>query len=172
MIEEENEKIANSPICLGTLKTDIHFTSDGYLYHKKCFRKLNFKNPKSRLDIYYYFPVNKVVKGKVYFEKEIKNKFTGYDRDGFDEDGFNKERFDRNGFNRKGFDKDGYNCNKELACKEKLKQAIRENTNNYQYATLRLKHNVDLAIFFVENGGLFSLISKHLRKKKSCDDSS
>ena len=89
-----------------------------------------------------------------------------YNLDGFDEDGFNKEGFDRNGFNRKGFDRDGYNSNKELACKEKLKPAIRENPNNYQYATLRLKHNVDLAIFLPEYGGSFSVISKHLRKNK------
>ena len=53
-----------------------------------------------------------------------------------------------------------------MACKEKLKEAIGENPNTYQYSTLRLKHNVDLAIFFNEQGGSFSLISKHLRKNK------
>ena len=90
-----------------------------------------------------------------------------YNLDGFDQHGFNKE-----GFNRKGVDKYGYNSNKELACKEKFKQAITEKPNIYQYATLRLKHNVDLAIFFLEQGGSFSLISEHLRKnRKSCDDS-
>ena len=41
-----------------------------------------------------------------------------------------------------------------------------EKPNTYQYATLRLKHNADLAIFFLEQGGSFSLISKHLRKNK------
>ena len=49
---------------------------------------------------------------------------------------------------------------------KKLKQAISENPNTYQHATLRLKHNFDLVIFFVEQGGSFSLISKHLRKNK------
>ena len=29
-----------------------------------------------------------------------------------------------------------------------------------------MKHNVDLAKFFLEQGGSFSLISKHLRKNK------
>ena len=29
-----------------------------------------------------------------------------------------------------------------------------------------MKHNVDLAIFFIEQGGSFSLISKHPRKNK------
>ena len=41
-----------------------------------------------------------------------------------------------------------------------------ENPNFYQYATLRLKHNVDLAIFFLEQGGSFSIIFKHLCKDK------
>ena len=30
-----------------------------------------------------------------------------------------------------------------------------------------MKHNVDLAIFFLEQGGSFSLISKHVRKNKN-----
>ena len=67
---------------------------------------------------------------------------------------------------------------KELVCKEKVKQSIRENPwnicyaseairskredmkecveadpNTYEYATLRLKQNVGLAIFFLERGG-------------------
>ena len=83
-------------------------------------------------------------------KKNIKNNFRIiYKLDGFDEDGFNKEGFDRNGFNRKGINEYGYNRKKELACKEKLKQAITENPNIYQHATLRLKHNDDLAIFFL-----------------------
>ena len=103
----------------------------------------------------------------MYFEKNNKNNFRRiYNLDGFDEEVFNKEGFDRNGFNRKGFDRDGYNRDKELACKQKIKQAIIENPNTYQYATLHLKHNVDLAIFFLEQGGTFSLISKHLRINK------
>ena len=43
---------------------------------------------------------------------------------------------------------------------------MRENPNNYQYATLRLKQNVDIGIFFLEQSGSFSMISKHLRKNK------
>ena len=98
---------------------------------------------------------------KFFLKKNIKNILRIiYNLDGFDEDGFNKEGFDRNGFNGKGIDENRYNRNKELACKGKLKQAIRENPNAYQYATLRLKHNVDLAIFFLEQGDSFSLISK------------
>ena len=65
----------------------------------------------------------------------------------------------------KGINEYGYFRNEELACEEKPKQAIKENPNTYQYATLRLKQNVDLA-FFLEQGGSFSLISKHLRQNK------
>ena len=104
---------------------------------------------------------------KYILKKNIKNKFKIiYNLDGFDGDALNKEGFERNGFNRKGFDRDGYNSNKALACKEKLKQAIMDDPNTYQHATLRLKNIVDLAIFFLEQGGSFSLISKHLRKNK------
>ena len=84
----------------------------------------------------------------------------------FDQDGFNRKGFGGDGFNRKGKDEYGYDRNKELACKEKLKQALRENPIIYQYATLRLKQNVDLAIFFVEQCGSFSLVSKHLLENK------
>ena len=152
-------------MCLESLTTDLYFTSDDYLYHKNCFSKLNYKSPITRQDFSYCLPISKLVNDEVYFEKSIKNNFRiKYNLDRFDEDGFNKEGFDRNGFNRKGIDEYGYNRNKKLACKEKLKQAIRENPNTYQYATLRLKHNADLAIIFLEQGGSFSLISKHLRK--------
>ena len=48
MIGEENEKVAICPVCLKNLKIDLYFTSDDYLYHKKCFSKLNFKIPISR----------------------------------------------------------------------------------------------------------------------------
>ena len=48
MIQEENEKIAICPVCLEGLTTDLYFTSDNYLYHKKCFSKLNFKSPITR----------------------------------------------------------------------------------------------------------------------------
>ena len=45
MIQEENEKIALCPVSLEHLTTDLFFTSVDYLYHKKCFSKLNFKSP-------------------------------------------------------------------------------------------------------------------------------
>ena len=167
MIQEESEKIAFCAVCLESLTTDLYFTSDDYLYHKKCFNKSNFKSAISRNDFLYYFRVNKVVNDKVYFEKNIKNIFRiNYDLDGFDEHGFNRKWFDRNGFISKGIDEYGYDRIKELACKEKHKQAIIEAPNNYQYANLRLKHNVDLAEYFPEQGGSFSRISKHLRKNK------
>ena len=90
-------------------------------------------------------------------KKNYKNSFRiKYILDGFDE----------NGFNRKGVDDYGYDRSKELACEENFQQAIRENPNTYQYAILRLKHNVDLAILFPEQSGSFSLISKHLRENK------
>ena len=41
MTQEEIEKIAICPVCLGSLKNDLYFTSDDYLYHRKCFSKLN-----------------------------------------------------------------------------------------------------------------------------------
>ena len=132
----------------------MFYTSDDYLYHKKCFTKLKDKSPITGQDFSYYQPVNKLVNDKVYFEKNMNNTFRIiYNLDGFDGVGFNKEGFDGNGFNRKGVDEYGYNSKKELACKWKLKQAKTDNPNNYQYATLRLKHNVDLAIFFLEQSG-------------------
>ena len=167
MIQEETEKIAICPVRLESLTTDLYYTSDDYVYHKKFFSKLNYNSPISRQDFSYYLPENKLIIDKICFEKNIKNSFRiVYDLDGFDGDGFNRKGFERNGFNRKGIDEHGYNSNKELACKEKLEQAKRENPKTYQYATLRLKHNVDIAIFFLEQGGSFSLISKHLRKNK------
>ena len=108
MIQEESEKIAICPVCLESLTTDLYYTSDDYLYHKKCFNKLNYKSRISRQDFSYYLPVNKVVNDKVYFEKNMENNFRKtYDLDGFDEDGFNRKGFDSNGFNRKGIDEYG-----------------------------------------------------------------
>ena len=72
MIKEENEKIVICPVCLETLVSDIFFASDNHLYHQICFSILNFKNPISRQDFSNYLPVNKVVNGKVYFEKKLK----------------------------------------------------------------------------------------------------
>ena len=55
-----------------------------------------------------------------------------------------------------------------------MKECVESDTNTYQYATLHLKNkNVDLAIFFIERGGSFSLFSKHLRcNKKNWNDGS
>ena len=116
-----------------------------------------------------------MVNGKVFFEKEIENNFKiiNYDLDGFNQDGFNRKGFDINGFKINGIDENGFNRNKELVCEEKIKQAVRENLwiiyyvsevfrskngimkeciksdpNTYQYATLHLKQNVNLSIFF------------------------
>ena len=72
MIEEENEKTAICPIFLEILTTILYFASDGYFYDQNCFSNLNFKGPMSRQVFSYYLPVNKVVNGKVYFEKKIK----------------------------------------------------------------------------------------------------
>ena len=48
-----------------------------------------------------------------------------------------------------------------------MKECVESDPNTYQYATLHLKNkNVDLALFFVECGGSFSFISKHLRNNK------
>ena len=193
-MNEENEKNPLCPICLETLTTKLYFTSVNHLCHKNCFDKLNFKSPISREGFSYYFPVKKVVKGKVYFEKRFKNSFKTiiYDLDGFNQDGFNRKGFDRDGFNVNGIDENGFNRNKELACEEKFKQAIRENPWNvyyvsgvfrnkyeimkkrvksdpitYQNGTLHLeKRNVDLAIIFIERDRSFSLISKHLHSNK------
>ena len=176
------------------MASDLNFASGNDLYHQICFSKINYKSPISRQDFPYYLPVNKVINGKVDFEKIFQNNFKTiiYDSDGFNQDGFNRKGFDIDGFNINGIDENGFNRNKELACEEKVKQAIRENLwniyyvsevfrnkyeikkecvesdpNTYQYATLKLKNgNVDLAMFFIERGGSFSLISKHLRNNK------
>ena len=117
------------------------------------------------------------------FDKE------GFDRNGFKQDGFNKEGFDRFGFDINGFDKDGFDRNKKLVTEDKVKKAIRKNPwnnyyaldkfkdsfeimkecvefepNTYQYASINLKNNVELALFFLRQGGSFSLINKHLHK--------
>ena len=137
MMDEENEKILLCPICLEILTTNIYFTSDGYLYDKNCFINLNFRSPISRQDFSYYRTVDKVVNGKVNFEKKIKNNFKTrvYDLDGFNQDGFNRKGFNRNGFNINGIDEHCFNRIKELACEEKVKQAIRENPWNIYYAS-------------------------------------
>ena len=118
-----------------------------------------------------------------------------YDLDGLNQDGFNRKGFDRNGFNINGTDEHRFSRNKALACREKVKRFIRENpwnicfanevfrnkyeimkecvesdSNTYQYSTLALENKiVDPAIFFLERGGSFSLISKHLRNNKQVE---
>ena len=57
-------------MCLESLTTDLYFTSDDYLYHKKCISKINYKSPITRQDFLYYLSVNKLVNDKVYFEKK------------------------------------------------------------------------------------------------------
>ena len=47
-----------------------------------------------------------------------------------------------------------------------MKECVESDPNTYQYATLQLKQNVNLAIIFHERGGSYSLVSKHLRKIK------
>ena len=69
-MEGENEKLAICPLCLESLTTDLYFNVDDYLYHKKFFSKLNFRSPISRQDFLYFFPANKLVNQKVYFEKK------------------------------------------------------------------------------------------------------
>ena len=71
MIEEENENIPLCPICLETLASDLCFAPENHLYHQICFSKLNFQSPTSRQDYSFCLPVNKVVNGKVYFEKKF-----------------------------------------------------------------------------------------------------
>ena len=44
-----------------------------------------------------------------------------------------------------------------------MPECVKADPNTYENATLDLKNkNIDLAIFFLEHGGCFSLISKHL----------
>ena len=48
-----------------------------------------------------------------------------------------------------------------------MKECVESDPNTHQYATLDLKNkNVDLALFFLESGGSFSIISNHLRNIK------
>ena len=64
MIQEAIEKISICPLCLEKLTTDLFFAFDDYLYHKKCFSKINFKSPISGQDFSYYLPINKLVNDK------------------------------------------------------------------------------------------------------------
>ena len=75
MMEQENEETPLCPIYLEILTTNLYFTSDNRLYLRNCFDKTNFKSPIYREGFLYYFPVNKVVNGKIYFEKSFKNYF-------------------------------------------------------------------------------------------------
>ena len=98
--------------------TNLYLASDDHLYHRNCFSKYYFESPISRQDFSYYLPVNKVVNGKVYFEKKIKINFVTiiYELDGFNQDGYDRKGFDRNGFNINGIDEHVFNRNEELAC--------------------------------------------------------
>ena len=166
------------------------------MYDQNCFSKINFESLISRQNFSFCLPVNKVVNGRVHFEKEIKKNFEiiTYDLDGFNQDGFIRKGLDRNGFDINGTDENGFIRKRETVCEEKVKQAIRKNPlniyyvsdvfrnkyeimkecvesnpNTYLYATLHLKQNVDLAIFFPERRGSFSHICKHLRKNEKVE---
>ena len=52
MVEQKLEKIPICPICLENLKSDLYFTSDGYLYDKNGFYKLQYKSPITREKIF------------------------------------------------------------------------------------------------------------------------
>ena len=48
-----------------------------------------------------------------------------------------------------------------------MKECVEADPNMFEYTTLDLKNkNINLAIFFLERGGSFSLISKHMRNNK------
>ena len=50
---------------------------------------------------------------------------------------------------------------------EIILECVESDPDIYQCANFQLKKkNVDLAVFFLERGGSFCFISKHLRKKK------
>ena len=50
---------------------------------------------------------------------------------------------------------------------EIMKEYVKSDPNTHQYATLHLKNkNINLPIFFLERGGSFPLISKHLPNNK------
>ena len=72
-----------------------------------------------------------------YVLKKSKNNFKTliFDLDGFNKGGFNRKGFNGDGFNINGFDENGFKRNKELACEEKTKQAIRENPWSIYYAS-------------------------------------
>ena len=61
--KRRERKIAICPVGLESLTTDLYLTSDDYLYHKKCFGKLNYKSAIPREEFSYYLPVNKLVMG-------------------------------------------------------------------------------------------------------------
>ena len=66
-------------------------------------------------------------------EKFLKKNFKTilYDLDGFiNQDRLNRKGFDRNGFSINRIDENGFVRKKELVCKGKIKQAIRENIWN------------------------------------------
>ena len=52
-----------------------------------------------------------------------------------------------------------------------MKECVKSDPNTYQYATLHLTQNANVANFFLERAGSISLISKHLRNiEKSWKD--
>ena len=116
----------------------------------------------------------------------------GFDENGFNKLGFNKEGFDKNGFDENGFNKIGFNREKVLVDIDKTRKATKEDCwnifyaiesvrdnyelikecvenepNTYEYASPKLKNNIDLARLFIEKGGSFNLLNKNLRSNKS-----
>ena len=83
---------------------------------------------------------------KFFFEKKpkTKSKTIIYDLDGFNQDGYARKGFDKNGFNINGIGEHGFKRNKEIACEEKVKQAIRGTPRNIYYASevFRNKHEI------------------------------
>ena len=77
-------------------------------------------------------------------KKKLKNNFKTiiYDLDGFNQDGFKRKGFDRNGFNINGTDEHGFNRNKQLACKEEIKQSTKENPWNINHASAEFRKNM------------------------------
>ena len=50
---------------------------------------------------------------------------------------------------------------------EIMKECVELDPNTYQYSSLHLIHNVELALLFLRKGGSFSMMNKHLRNNKT-----
>ena len=187
-------KNVECPICLQILKFDVLYCSDGYLYDRKCFDELDFKSPISREKFTFWLPLEIINDNIVRFKKQSRNNtyLSVYNSSGYDQYGFDIEGFDINGFDKLGFNKDGFNKDKVLIDVDKAKKAISKNPWNiyyaneivrdnyelikeciemepdtYKYASPNLKNDIELAKFFIQNGGTFDLLDKNMRDDKS-----